>query len=125
MKFCQRLKLARKHAGLTQQGLVDKLGTAENGKPLMAQPNLAQMELSQVAKGSIYSSIIADVCGVNALWLTNEVGGMLDINYPLSDTPEAQLFKAMQNMDAATKYQLVKIGNSLAEPAENPNGTQK
>lgn len=41
------------------------------------------------------------------------------------NTPEAQLFKAMQNMDAATKYQLVKIGNSLAEPAEKPNGTQK
>ena len=41
------------------------------------------------------------------------------------NTPESQAFKAMQSMDAATKYQAVKILNTLAEPAEKPNGTQK
>lgn len=40
-------------------------------------------------------------------------------------TPEALAIKAMQNMDAATKYQAVKILDTLAEPAEKPNGAQQ
>ncbi len=38
-------------------------------------------------------------------------------------TPEAQVLKAMQEMDEATKYQVVKISNSLVEP--KANGTEK
>jgi transcriptional regulator with XRE-family HTH domain len=41
------------------------------------------------------------------------------------NTPEAQVLKAMQNMDAATKYQAVKICDTLAEPAHQGNGTDK
>ena len=39
------------------------------------------------------------------------------------NTPEAQVYKAMQNMDEATKYQVVKISNSLSEP-EKSNGSK-
>ncbi len=38
-------------------------------------------------------------------------------------TPEAQVLVAMQHMDESTKYQVVKISNSLAEP--KANGTEK
>lgn len=44
------------------------------------------------------------------------------------NTPEAQVLVAMQHMDAQTKYQVVKISNSLVEPKANghdKNGTQK
>lgn len=37
-------------------------------------------------------------------------------------TPEAKVILAMQNMDEATKYQVVKISDSLAEPEPKPNG---
>lgn len=125
MKFCERLKLARTYAKLTQQELVDRLGTKEDGRPLMAQSNLAKMELSQEAKGSIYSAIIANVCQVNPLWLANEIGEMTENQYMNNNSLEAKVLHAMQNMDAATKYQLVKISDSLAESTEKPNGTQK
>lgn len=34
------------------------------------------------------------------------------------NTPEAKVLIAMQNMDESTKYQVVKISNTLAEPEE-------
>ncbi len=34
-------------------------------------------------------------------------------------SPEAKVLMAMQNMDEATKYQVVKISNTLAEPKGN------
>lgn len=36
--------------------------------------------------------------------------------YP--NSPEAKVLSAMQHMDEATKYQVVKISNTLAEPEE-------
>jgi len=41
---------------------------------------------------------------------------------PYEKTPEAQVLLAMQHMDEATKYQVVKISDSLAEPEPKPNG---
>lgn len=124
MKYCERLKQARSYAKLTQQQLVDKMGVKKDGTPLMAQPNIAKMELSQAAKGSIYSANIAEACGVSATWLTNEVGDMIKNNY-LLDAPATQMVELMENMDTITKYRLIKIGATLTEPAEKPNGTHK
>ena len=121
MKYCDRLKQARTYAKLTQQELVDRLGLKEDGKPLMAQSNLAKMELSQVAKGSIYSSIIAEVCGVRPSWLAIEAGEMI---HQYDEKLVEEVLKVMQPMDMATRYQYLKIGATLAEPAEKPNGTQ-
>lgn len=36
-----------------------------------------------------------------------------------ANTPEAKVYAAMQHMDESTKYQLVKVSNSLAEPEGN------
>ena len=119
MKFCERLKLAREYAGLTQQQLIDRLPLKADGKPLMAQSNLAKMEKSDNAKGSIYSVFIAEACGVSPKWLANEIGEMLEKNLFYENSPEAQVLLAMQNMDAQTKYQVVKISNTLAEPKAN------
>lgn len=47
-------------------------------------------------------------------WLILGVG-----SNPYEETPEAKVFLAMQHMDEATKYQFVKIGDSLAEPEGN------
>ena len=52
-------------------------------------------------------------------------GNMFKPTKLYGNTPEAQVYNAMQLMDAPTKYQAVKICNTLAEPAEMPNGTAK
>lgn len=41
---------------------------------------------------------------------------------PYDNTPEAKVYLAMQNMDESTKYQIVKISDSLAEPATGTDG---
>lgn len=46
-------------------------------------------------------------------------GFMFDPLQPYKHSPEAQVFLAMQNMDEATKYQVVKISDTLAEPKAN------
>lgn len=78
MNFNERLKKAREYAGLTQKELVDRLGTKPDGRPLMSQANLAKLEKNPNAQGSIYTVFIAKVCGVNAEWLSNEIGEMID-----------------------------------------------
>jgi transcriptional regulator with XRE-family HTH domain len=116
MDFCDRLKLAREYAKLTQQELVDRLGQKPDGKPLMSQANLAKMESSKSAKGSIYTIFIAKACGVSPEWLANEIGPMLAEGVMVyKNTPEAKVLMAMEHMDEMTKYQVVKISDSLAD----------
>lgn len=111
MKFNERLRYAReKIAGLTQQQLVDRLPKKHDGSPMMSQANLAKMESNENTVGSNYSFYIAKVCGVNPEWLINEDGPIEEIFYKTSaNSPEAKVLMAMENMDPATKYQVVKI----------------
>lgn len=124
MKFGERLKKSRLHAGLSQKRLAELIGYDEDGKPRMSQANIGKLETNPNAKGSNYTSIIANICGVNPNWLTTGDGEWLDFIVVYENTPEYQVFKAMENMDAATKYQTVKISDSLAQPAKS-NGTHK
>lgn len=78
MNYSERLKQARNYAGLTQKALVEKLGRKPDDKLLMSQANLAKMEKNPNTQGSMFTALIAKVCGVNAEWLTLGVGEMLD-----------------------------------------------
>lgn len=68
MNLSQRIKAARKHAGLTQRELAEEVG--------IAQTAISQLESGKTLRSS-YLLDIASVCGVSAFWLTGGVGPML------------------------------------------------
>jgi transcriptional regulator with XRE-family HTH domain len=118
MTIGKRLKLARTRAGLAQAQLADAL------KGLMTQQNISLLE-SETTTGTEYIVQLAIACNVLPRWLAIGESEIVTEDMFYNNSPEAQLFKAMQNMDAATKYQLVKIGNLLIEPTNQSNGTDK
>ena len=67
--FGKRIKTARKHAGLTQKALANKIS--------LAQPSLSHLENSGFA--SVFTAQIADACGVNPRWLATGEGEMLPV----------------------------------------------
>lgn len=69
MELPQRLKRARKHAGLTQKALA-LLAKVE-------QPLISQIETGSTLK-SAHMAKIAHACGVNPLWLSEGIGEMID-----------------------------------------------
>lgn len=119
MKFGERLKKSRQHAGLSQKKLAELLGYEEDGTARMSQANIGKLEKNPKSRGSNYTSLIADICGVNPRWLTIGEDDWLGAIVVYENTPEYQAVKTMKPMNEATKYQLVKIGNSLAEPGQN------
>jgi SOS-response transcriptional repressor LexA len=67
MNFGQRLKAARKYAGLTQTTLATKVG--------MDQTTISDLERGKSSSSSFCASI-AKTCGVDALWLETGQGDM-------------------------------------------------
>ncbi|AXF52849.1 MAG: putative transcriptional regulator [Podoviridae sp. ctdb7] len=66
--LADRLKLARKHAKLTQRSLAEKVG--------VEQPVISQIETGK-NQTSTHLLGIANACGVNPMWLAKGVGEML------------------------------------------------
>ncbi|TFW72079.1 hypothetical protein C3Y98_04565 [Methylotenera oryzisoli] len=69
--YASRLKLARKHAGLTQSQLTELCGN------VFTQQNLSLLEKTD-GKGSKFTLQIANACGVNPDWLATGFGDMLE-----------------------------------------------
>lgn len=65
---------------------------------------------------------LADEWGFRIKYVRDGTGEKFDIFHPHKNSPEAKVVLAMQHMDEATKYQVVKISDSLAEPRPKPNG---
>lgn len=79
MTIGQRIRAARKEAGMTQGELAAKVG--------IKQPTLSELESGDSA-GSTYLPAIAAALGLNALWLQTEKGP----KYPIqSITPREML----------------------------------
>lgn len=68
MEYKDRIKRARKHAGLTQGQLADAVG--------VRQASISDLETGK-SQSSSYSASIAKACGVDALWLENGIGEMI------------------------------------------------
>ncbi|BBT39052.1 XRE family transcriptional regulator [Pseudomonas putida] len=68
MNLSQRIKMARKHAGLTQSELAEIVG--------IAQTAVSQLESGKTLR-STYLVQIAQACSVNSLWLASGEGEML------------------------------------------------
>lgn len=68
MKLSERIRAARRHAGLTQRELADKIG--------IAQTAISQLESGKTQR-STYLLAIASVCNVSSFWLAEGKGPML------------------------------------------------
>lgn len=68
MNLSERVKQARKHAGLTQKELADKVG--------IAQTAVSQLESGKTQRSS-YLVSIAKTCGVSSAWLAEGSGPMV------------------------------------------------
>lgn len=68
MTIGERVKRARKHAGLNQRDLAKAIG--------ITQPSLSELERGE-SRSSAYLIQIASVCGVDASWLATGKGNML------------------------------------------------
>ncbi|MGS0735533.1 helix-turn-helix domain-containing protein [Pseudomonas sp. GG8] len=69
--LAERVKLARAHARLTQKALASRVG--------VEQPVISQLETGKNLQ-SVHLSKIAHVCGVSSIWLSDNVGEMVDGN---------------------------------------------
>lgn len=75
MKFGERLKIARKHRGLTQEGLAELVG--------IKQPTVHHLEdPKKNASGSEFTARFARVLGVSVDWLADEIGDMIPSESP-------------------------------------------
>jgi SOS-response transcriptional repressor LexA len=67
--LAERMKLARKHANLTQKALAEKAG--------VEQPVISQLETGKNQQ-SAHLAKLAHICGVSAIWLSNGIGSMTE-----------------------------------------------
>lgn len=93
--LAERIKDARRHAKLTQRALALKVG--------VEQPVISQLETGKNLQ-SAHLSKIAHICGVNSIWLSDEIGPMTgseeDAHGPVvsPNALDSIAFKALQNL---------------------------
>jgi len=104
MELKDRLKYARKRAGLTQSELADKAG--------IKQASVSEIERG-LSRTSAYLVKIATICGVDPLWLAEGVGFA-----EAGERPQAQEDPRMSSADQI-RSMLARIGKGLPEDARN------
>lgn len=110
--FAERMRVVADRLGIPPKG---KNRQASLGKLFNVSQEAARKWLSGESIPEMARCIeIAKRAEVSIEWLLTGRGVEV-----YSNTPEAKVLLAMQHMDEATKYQLVKIGDSLAEPEGN------
>ncbi len=109
MTYGERLRLARNHAGLSQQQLADKAGCS--------QPNVSVAENSATITGSEFTVQFAKACGVRPEWLAMEQGEMID-GIVIEDEHLKHLFMVCEKLPRYAVDQLVQQGDAMAELIE-------
>lgn len=120
MDYGDRLKLARKHAKLTQEALAEKSD--------VKQPSISYLENSRnECTGSEFTARFARVCGVSVDWLSDEIGEMVPSIYQTTDPKIIAVARVMEPMpeyakDAAVK-DVAEVAELIARAAHGGNGT--
>jgi transcriptional regulator with XRE-family HTH domain len=110
MRYGERLRAARLHAGLTQAELAVGIGG------VCTQANISGLEKSLSANGSEFTVQFANACQVNALWLATGEGVMFDNHV---SEPVKQVTRRMQTLSEREQYRVAKMIEFYLEPAEN------
>lgn len=117
MRYGERLKAARNHAGLTQTELAERCG--------IAQPTISELESTD--GGSAYTTRLARACGVSPDWLADEIGEMQPSGIFVTDPKLIAAHKVMQDLpgygkDAAIKA-IVETAELIERARSNGDGT--
>jgi transcriptional regulator with XRE-family HTH domain len=108
MKYGERLKIARKHAELSQAALAERAG--------VSQPTVHYLEdVANNAQGSEHTTRFARACGISADWLSDEIGEMMPIN-EVSE-PIRHLMTRLSTMTEREQYRIVRIVDAFADDA--------
>jgi transcriptional regulator with XRE-family HTH domain len=118
MKYGDRLRLARKHAGLSQSQLAEEAG--------VSQSTVSQLENSETDIGSLHTVRFARACKVSPDWLDDEIGDMEPLVYQTTDPKIIAVAKLMEPLpeygkDAAAK-DVAEVAQLIAR-AQSNNGT--
>lgn len=113
MRYGERLKAARNHAGLSQQQVADAAGCS--------QPNVQMLEASQTASGSEFTVQFAKACGVRPEWLAMEQGDMVD-GYVVEDRRIIHLAQVCERLPDYAVDQLVLQGDAMAQLIQKAKG---
>jgi transcriptional regulator with XRE-family HTH domain len=108
--LAERIKKARGHAKLTQRALAQRVG--------VEQPVISQLETGKNLQ-SAFLSKIAHVCGVNAIWLSDEIGPMTGA---YTSEEKMQVFDYMEADFLARDYSSVKSGKDLLGSHDDTGG---
>ena len=120
MKYGERLKAAREHAGLKQEQLAEKAG--------INQPSISYLENPKNnPEGSEHTARFARIYKVSVDWLSDEIGDMVPVIYSTSDSKIIAAAKLMEQMpeygiDAAIKS-LTEIEELIARAKDDGDGT--
>ena len=107
MRYGERLRKTRKDKGLIQAQLETLSG--------VGQSLISQLETSEIATGSEYTTRLARALEISADWLADEIGEMLPVTY---STADPKLVAALKIMEALPEYGKDATIKDLAEMSE-------
>lgn len=110
MEYKDRLKAARKYANLTQGQLAEAIG--------ITQTSVSDLERGK-SKGTTFNARIAQACGVNALWLEDEIGAMVPNGEHANVTPMLQPHREAREYPLLTS---VVAGEAIESFVPHPTG---
>jgi len=121
-EFSERMNLIADKLGIPPKGQNRQLLF---GKMFKVSQEAARKWLEGESIPQISKCIeIAKKADVSFEWLMTGRGEMILAYQPAQNTPEQHILRLMQEMDAATKYKLIKIGDTLVEPDGNGDGKE-
>ncbi|TRX74397.1 XRE family transcriptional regulator [Pseudomonas mangiferae] len=112
MDFKDRLKTARRHAGLNQTELAKRCG--------MTQTSISDLERGKSVSTSFVANL-AYACGVDPLWLANGAGQMIPA--PAPKVAEASLFGSIAPWDSDTPLENDEVTLPLFKEVELSAGS--
>lgn len=104
MKFSERLRRAREHAGLTQEALAQRSG--------VKQGTISKIERGE-SESSTFVVQLAIACGVRCEWLAVETGKMLEQALRPDEQVLLDNYRAVGDPE---KVAIDKVAESLARP---------
>lgn len=123
MKISQRLRLARRHAGLSQRALAEAVGVARSAVSHWeagSQPSAANLEQVAVVT-QVRFEWLATGRGAMALSAQTRMDSIPAAHGLLIEDPqEVQLLESIRSMNATARVTMYELANQLAQRKAKP-----